>query len=198
MRCSNSLLVNDVVVLARDMAGDVAQNAANKVNPSEDELKHIDEPAEDNTWHDTPDMHHMKDQAKSMKPFGRDGLKGAAHDAKNTAQNSDGRSGGVMDGLKQGARNVRDQAKQNVPDEHQDKAKDMKDGARDAKDHAKDSTKDYLKEKIPKERQDQTIWRLKKMIVEIQGHPDCECPSCISNFTSINLCHRPISYQHPS
>jgi hypothetical protein len=36
-----------------------------------------------------------------------------------------------------------------------------------------DKTKNYLSEKIPKERREQTIWRLKKMIIEIQGHADC-------------------------
>lgn len=35
-------------------------------------------------------------------------------------------------------------------------------------------TKHYMQEKMPKERRDQAIWRLKKMILEIQGHPDCE------------------------
>lgn len=34
-------------------------------------------------------------------------------------------------------------------------------------------TKEYLSEKIPKERREQTIWRLKKMIIEVQGHADC-------------------------
>jgi hypothetical protein len=37
-----------------------------------------------------------------------------------------------------------------------------------------DKTKNYLSEKIPKERREQTVWRLKKMIIEIQGHTDCE------------------------
>lgn len=156
------------------MAGDVAQKAAGKVNPSDEELDNLDEPAEDNTWHDTPDMGKMKDQAKSMQPFGKDGLKGAAKDAKSTAQNSDGKTGGAMDGLKQGAKNLKNQAKSNVPDDQQDKAGDMKEQARDAKDTAKDKTKNYLKEKVPEERRDQTIWRLKKMIVEIQGHQDCK------------------------
>lgn len=155
------------------MAGDVAQKAAQKVNPSEDELNNIDEPAEENTWHDTPDMGHLKDQAKSMQPFGKEGIKGAAKDAKNTAKNSDGKSGGLVDGLKQGAKNLKGQAQENVPDEHQDKAGDMKEQAKGAAEGAKQSTKGYLKEKIPQERRDQTIWRLKKMIVEIQGHQDC-------------------------
>lgn len=37
-----------------------------------------------------------------------------------------------------------------------------------------DKTKNYLSEKIPKERREQTVWRLKKMIIEIQGHADCK------------------------
>jgi len=33
-------------------------------------------------------------------------------------------------------------------------------------------TKEYLSKKMPQERKDQTIWRLKKMILECQQHPD--------------------------
>lgn len=40
-----------------------------------------------------------------------------------------------------------------------------------------DRTKAYLSEKVPKERREQTIWRLKKMIIEIQGHEDCKSPT---------------------
>lgn len=36
--------------------------------------------------------------------------------------------------------------------------------------------KEYLSEKVPKERREQAIWRLKKMVIEIQGHADCKCP----------------------
>jgi len=35
-------------------------------------------------------------------------------------------------------------------------------------------TKEYLSDKIPKERREQTIWRLKKMVIEVQGHADCK------------------------
>lgn len=41
-----------------------------------------------------------------------------------------------------------------------------------AREHAGKS-KEYLSEKVPKERREQAIWRLKKMVMEIQGHPDC-------------------------
>lgn len=36
-----------------------------------------------------------------------------------------------------------------------------------------EKTKNYLSEKIPQERREQTVWRLKKMVIEIQGHADC-------------------------
>lgn len=35
-------------------------------------------------------------------------------------------------------------------------------------------TREYLSEKVPKERREQVIWRLKKMVIEIQGHADCK------------------------
>ena len=35
---------------------------------------------------------------------------------------------------------------------------------------------------MPKERREQTVWRLKKMIVEIQGHQDCKCQQTQSLF----------------
>lgn len=37
-----------------------------------------------------------------------------------------------------------------------------------------EKAKSYLAEKMPKERREQAIWRLKKMVIEIQGHADCE------------------------
>ena len=49
-------LLSDAGVLLRDMAGDAAQKTANKVNPDEDRLNQIDEPAPENTWHDVPDL----------------------------------------------------------------------------------------------------------------------------------------------
>jgi hypothetical protein len=38
--------------------------------------------------------------------------------------------------------------------------------------------REYLSDKVPKERREQAIWRLKKMVIEIQGHADCKNPHC--------------------
>jgi hypothetical protein len=65
--------VNDATILIRDIAGDAAEKAASKVNPNEDQLAQIDRPADDNTWHDVPDMStgNFKNQISSKLPIGK-------------------------------------------------------------------------------------------------------------------------------
>lgn len=175
-------LLNDATVLIRDMAGDAAQSAANKVNPSEDRLNQIDEPAADNTWHDVPDLSkdNLKNQARSTfdknKPFDRQEAQDAAQQGVNTAQShptQDNQEAGRV-GLSATADNLKAQAQSNIPDERQE-------DARKAKDAAAQHSKNYLNKKMPQERRDQTIWRLKKMVVEIQGHSDCQYTSCFNH-----------------
>ncbi|KAL8683858.1 MAG: hypothetical protein Q9186_000201 [Xanthomendoza sp. 1 TL-2023] len=163
-------LLSDATILLRDIAGDAAQNAANRVNPSQDQLSQIDQAADDNTWHDVPDLSrdNLRNQAKNTynqnKPLSRDDMKGAANNVANQGQKSDdpyqARDQAKDQGMNQAAQ-LRDQASANVPDETKDKAKNFR-----------DRTQNYAKEKLPKERRDQSIYRLKKMIVEVQSHQD--------------------------
>jgi Family of unknown function (DUF5923) len=166
-------LLNDASILIRDMAGDAAQNAANKVNPTQDQLAQLDEAAEDNTWHDVPDLSrdNIKTQLKSsydkQKPFNKDDVDQAATNAINAADQQptvDGeynqQSGQA--GAQAAGGTLREQASANTPEETK------KRGSQVTK-----ATKNYLSNKMPKERREQTIWRLKKMITEIQGHSDC-------------------------
>ena len=69
-------IVNDATILIRDIAGDAAQKAANSVNPSEDQLSQIDKPADDNVWHDKPNISTggLKNQIKSAVPVGKKDL----------------------------------------------------------------------------------------------------------------------------
>ena len=85
-------------------------------------------------------------------------------------------------GAKQGLSNLRGTASENVPEETKEKARD-----------ARNRTADYMKGKMPKERREQSIWRLKKMIVEIQGHQDCEFPGIISR-KALLTCPRSTSH----
>ena len=159
--------MSDSTILLRDIAGDAAQNAANRVNPSQEQLSQIDHPAEDNTWHDVPNLSRdaLKNQAKNAysanKPFSRGDVKNAGDNATNAGMNDDGTTDPNA-GVTTGASQLRDQAMANVPEETQNKAKQFR-----------ESSKSYLNQKLPKERRDQSIYRLKKMIVEVQGHQDC-------------------------
>lgn len=48
--------MNDATVLIRDIAADASQKAANVVRPSEEQLSQIDAPAEENVWHEKPNL----------------------------------------------------------------------------------------------------------------------------------------------
>ena len=172
------------------MAGDAAQTAANRINPSEEQLNQIDHPADDNTWHDVPDTGNLKNQGKGMfnkyKPFSRSDMKDAAGDATQTAHPGDsrdpadaanraaddtqyGESSGMdaQQGARAGAQSLINKAKDNFPD-------DAQDNMRETTNKTKAQTRDYLRKQMPQERREQTIWRLKKMVTEIQGHQDCK------------------------
>lgn len=160
--------MSDATVLLRDIAGDAAQNAAGKINPSDDQLRQMDAPAEDNTWHEVPDLSkdNIKAQAKAQydkqKPFGKTEAKDTAQKADQSATNPDGTVDGTA-GTLTAADDLQAKAKQNIPDETQDKAKEYR-----------EKTQNYFKNKVPKDRREQTVFRLKKMVVEIQGHQDCK------------------------
>ncbi|KAI1339402.1 hypothetical protein F5Y15DRAFT_87576 [Xylariaceae sp. FL0016] len=157
-------LLKDASILVRDMAGDAASNAATKVKPNEDQLAQIDRPADDNTWHDAPDF--SKDNVKSQLSSVYKGdpakeAKGVAASSADAAQQSRDPATGV-DVAKNAASG---QAKQNISEEDREAAKKTAAAYR-----AK--VKDYMSKKMPQDRRDQTVWRLKKMILECQQHPD--------------------------
>lgn len=122
----------------KDIAADASQKAANQVRPSEEQLAQIDTPAEENTWHEKPNIN--KDDLKSK--FKK------KSDKSSTASPSIDETTGTADN-------------ESVTPSEQSRRKK----------YAK-QTKEYLQEKIPKERREQTIWRLKKMVIEVQGHAD--------------------------
>lgn len=114
----------------------------------------------------------MKQQARDSyqknKPFGKADLQNAGEQAQAAAQNDDSAPG--ASGLAAGASHLKEQASANVPEETKQKAEEGRNKTREQYER----TKSYLSGKMPKERREQTIWRLKKMVVEIQGHQDCK------------------------
>jgi hypothetical protein len=169
-------LLNDASILLRDVAGDAATSAAGKVKPSDDQLDQIDQPAEDNTWHDVPDLskENIKKQANDVynknKPLNRQHVADAAQKGLDTADGQPDGQAAASTGASTALGDLKAQAQTNIPDETQEKAK---------KAHGAfvQHSKNYLGKKMPQERRDQTIWRLKKMIMEVQGHSDCMNPS---------------------
>ncbi|KAI1430971.1 hypothetical protein GGR50DRAFT_682107 [Xylaria sp. CBS 124048] len=159
-------LLNDATVLMRDMAGDAATTAVTKVRPSEDQLNQIDRPAEDNTWHEAPDLSKegVRSQLQNVvkRNFGRDD---------NVATNGGTDGIGGSDAIRSQADDratagaLSDKAKAAASEENQQKARKM------AAEYRRQA-REYLGKKVPPERRDQTIWRLKKMILECQQHPD--------------------------
>lgn len=200
--------MSDATVLLRDIAGDAAQKAATRINPSDDALNQIDEPADDNTWHDVPDLSaanlksQAKDQYNKQKPFSRGDVNKAAGDATQAAHPSGSRdpadaaalaaqdqqygtNSGVdaRSGANAALGNLRGTASENVPDETKDKVRDLT-----------GRTKGYMQDKVPQERREQTIYRLKKMIVEIQGHSDCKSFLSSSHAACTNVTCRSTSH----
>ncbi|PLN76405.1 hypothetical protein BDW42DRAFT_188706 [Aspergillus taichungensis] len=159
-------LLNDAMIIARDIAGDVSQKAANKVRPSEDQLSQVDEPAEENTWHEAPDFSKHKEQMRSKFKKNKEsqasevadsGVNQATggQDPSSIAQ-VDGRAG-----AQEGAEKTKRKLSDNISESTKSRAREMS-----------GKTKEYLQEKIPQERREQTIWRLKRVVLEIQGHAD--------------------------
>ncbi|KAK1722223.1 hypothetical protein BDP67DRAFT_485042 [Colletotrichum lupini] len=180
-------LLKDATVLIRDMAGDAATNAAQRVRPSGEALQDIDRPAEDNTWHDAPDFskENFKKQAQGV-------YKGSpADDAREVL------AAGTQAAHPNGSQNPHDLAATAARDQQQgtnsgvnaqsgiNAARDViqkkynenvdgetKEQARQRKEEYLRRSKEYFNKKMPQERKDQTIWRLKKMVLECQQHPD--------------------------
>ncbi|RGP75789.1 hypothetical protein FLONG3_5546 [Fusarium longipes] len=193
-------LLSDATVLFRDMAGDAATNAAARVRPSQEQLQQIDEPAQDNVWHEAPDFskENFKNQAKGIysgnpkqdiKDVATAGANSAAPGQQQPVQQD--QHGNLQpnqqDIPNQGASTdaARDVAHQTDPQAGKSAAKDVAKQKLDNKidpetketvlqknEEYRRKAQDYFNKKMPQERKDQTIWRLKKMILECQQHED--------------------------
>lgn len=159
--------MSDATILLRDMAGDAATNAAARVKPSHEDLDQIDRPAQDNTWHDTPQFNKaaLKDMAQGVyKGNPKEDAKAAATQGTSTAHPSGSSNpqdlAGAPSGLdaQAGAYSAANTLQQKVDENVDDETKEK---ARAKKEEYRARAKEYLRKKMPQERRDQTIWRLK-------------------------------------
>ncbi|KID97651.1 hypothetical protein MAJ_06329, partial [Metarhizium majus ARSEF 297] len=159
-------LLKDTTILFRDMAGDAATSAAGRIRPSEDQLGQMDRAAEDNTWHDKPDFS-KENLRKQAKGFYGGSPKKDAQDIANSTTNA---------ALPQGVDSDRvdtvaaQSAVQQKLDEKIDP--ETKEQIKKSKEEYRRRAKEYFNKKMPEERKDQIIFRLKKMVLECQQHPE--------------------------
>lgn len=163
-------LLSDATTLLRDMAGDAATNAASKVKPSQEALQRMDEPAADHTWHEKPDLskENLRAQAQGIYKKNTDGNAGDARQDAQAAADRTADAARNPDGslnARAGANAAISEAKNRIDPE-------TKETAQKAAQAYRAKTREYLGKKMPQERREQVIWRLKKMILECQQHPD--------------------------
>lgn len=158
--------MSDASVLLRDIAGDAATKTAGRVKPSDEQLSQIDKPAEDNTWHEAPNFskENIRSQIDSRNPIKKKDAEDAAKAATGTSD-PNAAANTVQQGQHDpaaGAQTAKDKVSSRIRDEDKEKMRQYR-----------EKTQEYFKGKFPQERKDQTILRLKKMIVEVQTHQDC-------------------------
>ncbi|PHH68648.1 hypothetical protein CDD80_7372 [Ophiocordyceps camponoti-rufipedis] len=164
-------LLKDASVLLRDMAGDAASNAATFVRPSEDQLAQLDTAAPDNTWYDAPDLskESLKKQAQNIyggnaKNDAQD-VAAAGTNAAAPVGTSDPRAADRTAGQNAVVSAAKQKIDQNLDPETKEKIKKRNEEYRN-------KAKVYFEKKMPQERKEQIIFRLKKMILECQQHQD--------------------------
>ncbi|OAQ96424.1 hypothetical protein LLEC1_03788 [Akanthomyces lecanii] len=163
-------LLKDSTVLLRDMAGDAASNAAGRIRPGEEDLSQIDHAAEDNTWHEAPKFskEDLKKQAQGLyKGDAKKDAQDIADSARSAGAPASGepRDANVAAGHDAAKSTLKDKINKNIDPETQENIKAKKEEQRR-------KAKEYFNKKMPAERKDQIIFRLKKMVIECQQHTD--------------------------
>ncbi|KAI0468387.1 hypothetical protein F4859DRAFT_524632 [Xylaria cf. heliscus] len=161
-------LLSDVGILLGDMAGDAATNVATKVRPSEDKLKQMDLPADDNIWHEAPDFSKENIKTQLQSVYKSIGHTADARDASNKTLEGAHQPDNIMDPQ------AETQTKTGVVSEkiNVNTSEEDRQAAKNTGTEYRRRTREYLNKKVPQERRDKTVWRLKKMIFECQQHPD--------------------------
>ena len=157
------------------MAGDAATNVASRVKPPTEDLAQMDHPAEDNLWHDTPDLSkdNMKRQLQSVykgdpkedaqaaasnSVAAHDQHLGVSSDQNFGVSSASARQAGATAGINTALQRADDNVNEETKEQARSKAREIR--AR---------TKAYLSKKMPEERREQTIWRLK--VITHPPHP---------------------------
>ena len=190
------MAVKDASILLRDIAGDAAVNAATRVRPKAEDLAQLDEPAEDNTWYDVPSI--SKDDIKNkLHQFYNDKTREKAKVAtpesfppatSNVSSSPAGSmapmSTEVKDRQDSGISGVEGAAGSSVVSrledaiEQQEKAdteQDAKAKVKEKECEYRERMRRYLASKMPQERREQVVWRLKVSYFRFQERKRQRC-----------------------
>ncbi|KAI0999577.1 hypothetical protein K3495_g8621 [Podosphaera aphanis] len=152
-------LLKDTSIILRDITSDTAQKAVNFVNPSNEEMMQVDDAAASSTWHDIPRINggKLKETLRSSTS-GRNAFRPAT---------SSSQGGSIQS---ESGFNVRIPGNDmsDVTDDSPHNSSDVRAGGFGKL----DKTRSYLSGKLPPQRREKTIFRIKKLIVECQEHPD--------------------------
>ncbi len=143
------------------MAGDAATNAAESVRPKREELEQVDRPAPDNTWHDAPDMSREALRGKFRQySGGNSGEKVRTAAAESTPQDQAASSLGPGDPSTAAGPHRQADASSgaDVTGSVDNRSKYKVEAKRE---EYRERAKHYFSRKMPQERRDQTVWRLK-------------------------------------
>ncbi|PWN48589.1 hypothetical protein IE53DRAFT_375503 [Violaceomyces palustris] len=153
-------LFQDLGYVARDIFADGAAKASEIARPEEEKLNQVGQPGPENEFHDDiPGALKKKQAEQKLEP-----AKEEAKEHANDLVNSVDPNASHEENKAAAAETVKAKANllaERIPQKHKDLAKE----------HI-DKTRVYAKEKFPKERREQFIYRLKKVVVECQRHHD--------------------------
>lgn len=133
------------------------------MKPSDEELAQVDKAAEDGTWHEKWDLSKETWKKRAQSAYG--GKPG--NDAKDVADAA--KAEAEADATGDAAGVTKEKTKSKLSDRLSPEAKEK---LKQRNEEYRKKAKEYYNKKMPAERKDQIIFRLKKIVIECQQHPD--------------------------
>ena len=157
-------MLSDFRLIGRGIFADAAQNIADRARPPEEDLQQVDEATPTHKFDEQPEnvdlsASRLKEAAVQNTGVSPEAVKPSDAPSTSEATTAAAKERSTTPVKKTFASRFKS-VSQRVPDEHKERAKaELENG------------KQYFREQFPKERRDQFVYRLKKVVVECQSHP---------------------------
>lgn len=159
-------MLTDFRLIGQSIVADAASNVADRVRPASEDLDRVDEATPTHKFEDDPEnvdlsKSGLKDAAINATGLPPDTKKAVIDDQPPLKETVNGAADqGDSAPVKKSFMSRFQALSSRVPDKHKQRANDELENG-----------KQYLKDQFPKERRDQFVYRLKKVVVECQSHP---------------------------